>query len=67
MKKKQQKCNTTVRIMIPLAEDEAVNELHVDQTETVVINGVVTRIKRGEYVNVSPAVYVQLRNRYPNL
>lgn len=56
----------TVRIMIPLEETHG-DDSTIDQTETVVINGLVTRIKRGEYVEVSVPVYLQLRNRYPNL
>ena len=56
----------TVRVFIPLAEDSE-SDLAVDQTEHVTINGVVTSIRRGEYVNVKVPVYMQLKNRYPNL
>lgn len=56
----------TVRVFIPLAEDSE-SDLAVDQTEHVTINGLVTSIRRGEYVNVKVPVYMQLKNRYPNL
>lgn len=55
-----------VTVFIPLAEDTS-SDIAVDQTETVVINGKVTRIRRGEYVSVKVPVFLQLRNRYPNL
>lgn len=55
-----------VRVFIPLAEDNN-SDITVDQTETVVINGKVTQIRRGEYVDVKVPVFLQLRNRYPNL
>ncbi len=56
----------TVSVFIPLAEDNG-SDITVDQTETVVINGKVTRIRRGEYVSVKVPVFLQLRNRYPNI
>ena len=31
------------------------------------INGKVTQIRRGEYVDVKVPVFLQLLNRYPNL
>lgn len=55
-----------VRVFIPLAEDSE-TELKVDQTETVTINGKNYRIKRGEYVDVKASVFIQLKQRYPNL
>jgi len=39
----------------------------VDQHETVIINGRVTRIRRGEFVEVKVPVFMQLKQRYPNL
>jgi len=57
---------TTVRIILPLLE-EGDTDAKVDQTETVVVNGVVTQIKRGEYVDVKVPVFLQLKNKYPNL
>lgn len=56
----------TVRVFIPLAE-ESNSDLKVDQSETVIINGKVTRIRRGEYVDVKVPVFMQLKQRYPNL
>ncbi len=56
----------TVRIFLPLAEETG-TEVHVDQTENVIINGVVTQIRRGEYVEVKVPVFMQLKQRYPNL
>jgi len=55
-----------VRIFIPLAED-AGGDATVDQTENVIINGQVTQIRRGEHVDVKVPVFLQLRQRYPNL
>ena len=56
----------TVRVFIPKLEDSN-SEITLDQTETVIINGNVTRIKRGEYVDVKVPVFLQLKQRYPNL
>lgn len=56
----------TVRIILPLLE-EGDTDTKVDQTETVVVNGVVTRIRRGEHVDVKVPVFLQLKNKYPNL
>ncbi|MBR5545368.1 MAG: hypothetical protein IKU70_00075 [Clostridia bacterium] len=56
----------TVRILLPLAEETG-TEVHVDQTENVIINGQVTQIRRGEYVDVKIPVFMQLKQRYPNL
>jgi hypothetical protein len=39
----------------------------IDQTETVTINGVNTRIKRGEYVDVKVPVFLQLKQRFPSI
>ena len=55
-----------VRIFIPLAEENG-GEGKVDQTENVIINGKVTQIRRGEYVDVKIPVFMQLKQRYPNL
>lgn len=56
----------TVRVFIPKLEDSN-SEITLDQTETVIINGNVTRIKRGEYVDVKVPVFLQLKQRYPNI
>ena len=56
----------TVRVIIPELQDQS-TEVAVDQTEVVTINGVSTRIKRGEYVDVKVPVFLQLKQRYPNI
>ena len=56
----------TVRVFLPLKED-ASSDLAIDQTETVTINGVNTRIKRGEYVDVKVPVFLQLKQRFPSI
>ena len=56
----------TVRIFIPLAQDQG-SDIKVEQTENVVINGKVTQIKRGEYVDVKVPVFLQLKQRYTNI
>ena len=60
------KMEPVVRVFLPLAEDEG-GEMKVDQTENVIINGNVTQIRRGEYVDVKVPVFLQLRQRYPGL
>ena len=55
-----------VRIINPLAEENG-GEGKVDQTENVIINGKVTQIRRGEYVDVKVPVFLQLKQRYPGL
>ena len=56
----------TVRIFLPLVEETG-TEVNVDQTENVIINGKVTQIRRGEYVDVKVPVFMQLKQRYPSL
>ena len=56
----------TVRIFLPLVEETG-TDVNVDQTENVIINGKVTQIRRGEYVDVKVPVFMQLKQRYPNL
>ena len=56
----------TVRVFLPLLEDNG-TEINTDQTENVIINGKVTQIRRGEYVDVKVPVFLQLKQRYPNL
>lgn len=60
------KTEPTVRIFLPLLEESGA-DTHVDQTENVIINGNVTQIRRGEYVDVKVPVFLQLKKRYPNL
>lgn len=57
----------TARVQVFLPKQEESGNAKIDQTETVTINGVSTRIPRGEYVSVPVPVYIQLRNRYPNI
>ena len=54
-----------VRIYIPLREDHP--DLKVDQYEHVTIDGKTTLVRRGEHVEVTVPVYLQLRNRFPHL
>ena len=56
----------TVRVFLPLLEESGA-EISTDQTENVIINGKVTQIRRGEYVDVKVPVFLQLKQRYPNL
>lgn len=55
-----------VRIILPEISDNDSN-LAVDQTENVTINGKTTMIKRGEYVDVKVPIFLQLKQRYPNI
>lgn len=62
----KEKDNTPrVRIFIPPREDHP--DLKVDQYEHVTIDGKTTLVKRGEHVEVTVPVYLQLRNRFPHL
>lgn len=64
---KEVRVEPTIRILIPLADESSYGDMKIDQAETVIINGQTTRIKRGEYVDVKVPVWMQLRQRYPNL
>lgn len=55
-----------VEIKIPLAESDS-NGVAVDQTDCVTINGKNYLIKRGERVSVPVPVFIQLRNKYPDI
>lgn len=55
-----------VSILIPKTADDEAGE-KVDPFERVTINGEGTIIKRGERVDVTIPVFVQLRNKFPNL
>ena len=55
-----------VRIFIPF-NDEELAGIKMDPYEHVTINGETTLIRRGEYVEVTPEVFIQLRNKFPNL
>ena len=55
-----------VPIFIPKSEEEG-SALKVDPYEHVTINGETTLVRRGVHVEVKVPVYLQLRNKYPNL
>lgn len=56
-----------VRIMLPMPP-EAESGTKVDPYEHVTINGEKpVYVKRGEYVDVTVPVFLQLRNKYPNI
>jgi hypothetical protein len=55
-----------VRVYIPKNEDDE-SGLKVDPYEHVTINGETTLVRRGEYVDVSVPVFMQLRNKFPNI
>lgn len=66
MAEKKNITEPTVRVFLPLLEENG-TEINTDQTENVIINGKVTQIRRGEYVDVKVPVFLQLKQRYPNL
>ena len=54
-----------VSVLIPMTEEgDGAKE---DQNEYVTVNGSTTKVPRGEWVDVTVPVFIQLRNRYPNL
>lgn len=55
-----------VRVFIPEVEEVGTG-LKIDHYEHVTINGETTLIRRGEYVDVTVPVFLQLRNKYPNI
>lgn len=59
-----------VRVMIPLRESDA-SGVDVDQVEYVSISNEqgdnFIRIKRGEWVDVTPETFILLKQRYPNI
>lgn len=55
-----------VSVMLPRNADDDSGE-KVDPFERVTINGEGTIIKRGERVEVTIPVFVQLRNKFPNI
>lgn len=54
-----------VSVFIPMSEEG--EGAKFDQNEYVTVNGSTTKVPRGEWVEVTVPVFVQLRNRYPNL
>jgi len=60
----------TVTVFIPLppgTDQEDIDAGRVDPYEHVTVNGKTTYVKRGENVDVSIPVYMQLRNKYPRI
>ncbi|MDY4140835.1 MAG: hypothetical protein SOY30_16090 [Eubacteriales bacterium] len=55
-----------VSVFLPPLEDEGTG-LVIDQYEHVTVNGETTLVKRGEHVQVTVPVYLQLRNKFPHL
>ena len=59
-----------VRVMIPARESDA-SGVEVDQVEYVSISNEMgdnfIRIKRGEWVDVTPETFMLLKQRYPNI
>ena len=55
-----------VRVYLPLLESEGAG-VHIDQYEHVTINGETTLVRRGEYVDVTVPVFIQLKNKVPHL
>lgn len=63
-----QKKNTVPRVRVMLPPLEEMNAgVKVDPYEHVTINGETTLVKRGEYVDVTVPVYIQLRNKFNNI
>lgn len=58
--------NQRVRIYLPEIESSS-EGVKVDQYEHVTVNGETTLVRRGEYVDVTPDVFIQLKNRYKNI
>ena len=55
-----------VRVYLPLLESEGAG-VHIDQYEHVTVNGETTLVRRGEYVDVTVPVFIQLKNKSPHL
>jgi len=55
-----------VSVFIPKNEDDS-GSMKVDPYEHVTINGETTLIQRGVHVDVPVPVFLQLRNKYPNI
>ena len=55
-----------VRVYLPLLESEGAG-VHIDQYEHVTVNGETTLVRRGEYVDVTAPVFIQLKNKFPHL
>lgn len=55
------------RVGITLPKLESAGNMKVDEYEHVTINGVTTLVKRGVYVEVTVPVYMQLKNKFPEI
>ena len=55
-----------VRVYLPMLESEGAG-VHIDQYEHVTVNGETTLVRRGEYVDVTVPVFIQLKNKFPHL
>lgn len=55
------------RVGITLPRIEKTGNVKVDEYEHVTINGVTTLVKHGEYVEVTVPVYMQLKNKFPDI
>lgn len=62
----QEEEEARVSVYLPLNEDD-MSGVKVDKYEHVTINGVTTLIRRGEHVDVTVPVYIQLRNKYSGI
>ena len=69
--KKKDEDEVRVRIFLPKRENDDATGVAVDQFEHISISNEkgdnFIRIKRGEYVDVTPEVFTLLKQRYPNL
>lgn len=69
--KEKETDDVRVRVFIPKREGDDTTGVTVDQYEHVSISNEkgdnFVRIKRGEYVDVTPEVFELLKLRYPNL
>lgn len=69
--KKKDEDEVRVRIFLPKRENDDATGVAVDQYEHVSISNEkgdnFVRVKRGEYVDVTPEVFALLKQRYPNL
>lgn len=69
--KKKDEDEVRVRIFLPKRENDDATGVAVDQFEHISISNEkgdnFIRVKRGEYVDVTPEVFALLKQRYPNL
>lgn len=63
----EEKVDNTPRVRVFLPRHEDADGMKTDPYEHVTINGVTTLVRRGEYVDVTVPVFIQLRNKFPNI